>query len=208
MKKETIVISLGGSLIVPQDIDVKFLRNFKKLVSAQKKQILIVTGGGSLARQYQKAGKQLGKISDANLDLLGIEALNLNAELVRILFGKAKNVKVFGAERPGQSTDWVAVKLAQKYRSAGVVNLSNTNYVYDSDPKKNPEAKKISKISWAGYRRLIPRKWKPGLNTPFDPVASKIAENLGIEVIIMNGKPLSNLKNYLSGKNFKGTVIK
>ena len=88
-----------------------------------------------------------------------------------------------------------------------IINLSNTDYVYDSDPKKNPNAKKIEQISWKDYRALIPAEWNPGLNSPFDPIASKMSEEEGIEVVIMNGKPIDNLANYLDGKKFLGTVI-
>ena len=38
--------------------------------------------------------------------------------------------------------------------------------------------------------------------------AAKRAEELGLEVAIMNGRNLPNLEQYLSGKEFKGTVIK
>ena len=88
-----------------------------------------------------------------------------------------------------------------------IINLSNIDHVYDSDPKLNPDAKKIEKISWADYRKLIPAEWVPGLNSPFDPTASKMAEAEGIEVIIMNGKPIDNLKKCLNGESFQGTVI-
>ena len=88
-----------------------------------------------------------------------------------------------------------------------IINLSNTDYVYDSDPKKNPQAKKIEKISWADYRALIPKEWNPGLNSPFDPIASEMAQKEGMQVIIMNGKPIDNLAKYLNGEKFSGTII-
>ena len=76
-----------------------------------------------------------------------------------------------------------------------------------SDHTAEPNAKKIENISWAEYRKLIPSEWNPGLNSPFDPIASEMAEREGIEVVIMNGKPIDNLKNYLDGSVFLGTVI-
>ncbi len=71
----------------------------------------------------------------------------------------------------------------------------------------NPNAKKIEKISWADYRKIIPTKWTSRLNSPFDPTASEVAEAEGMEVVIMNGKPIDNLANYLNGEKFLGTVI-
>jgi len=80
-------------------------------------------------------------------------------------------------------------------------------HLYDSDPKKNPQAKKIEKISWADYRALIPKEWNPGLNSPFDPIASKLAEELKLKVVIINGKHLKRLEDFLNNKKFIGTII-
>jgi uridylate kinase len=209
--EETIVISLGGSLIVPDNIDVDFLKDFKKLILShieKGKKFVIITGGGKICRRYQDVAKKISNPIDTELDMLGIKALNLNAELVRILFRECKNVEIFGAEKPGNSTDFVAVSLAKKNNAKIVINLSNTDYVYDSDPKINLNAKKIEKISWIDYRKLIPKEWNPGLNSPFDPIASEMAEKEGMEVIIMNGKPIDNLAKCLNGEKFFGTVIK
>lgn len=205
-----IVISLGGSLIVPDNIDAGFLKDFKKLILSEVekgKKFSIITGGGKICRRYQEVARELSSPTDEELDMLGIRALNLNAELVRILFRDCDQVTISGAEKPGSSTDLGAVFLARENNAKVIINLSNTDYVYNSDPRKNPNAKKIEKISWVEYRKLIPAEWNPGLNSPFDPVASKTAEEGGMEVVIMNGKPISNLANYLNGEKFLGTVI-
>lgn len=223
---ETIVISLGGSLIIPDQIDVAFLKNFKKLILAEVakgKKFLIITGGGKLCRRYQEATKEITNPSRDNLDWIGIASLKLNAELVRVIFDEfaseqivlnpselfsfEKPIVVGAAYRPGGSTDWDAVLGARTIKAKKIINLSNVAYVYDSDPKKNPEAKKFEKISWKDYRKLIPEDWDPGLNLPFDPTASKLAEESGMEVIILKGEPLSNLENCLQGKEFQGTTI-
>lgn len=224
---ETIIISLGGSLIIPDNLDVDFLKEFKTFILSQVvqgKKFVIITGGGKLCRRYQEAAKEITKTDDTDLDLIGIRALNLNAELLRVIFKDHANAKIeytrenpvtfeksiiiCGAEKPGSSTDLGAVWLAKGLNAKKVVNLSNTDYVYDADPKINSQAKKIEKISWADYRKLIPAEWNPGLSTPFDPMASKFAEEAGIEVAIMNGKPITNLANYLNGEAFLGTIIK
>src|SRR3989344_1330474 len=206
--EKTIIISLGGSLIVQEEIDIDFLRDFKNLVleeTKKDKKFLIITGGGRVCRKYQNVAKMLSSPSDTELDMLGIRALNLNAELIRILFRGHDKVTVYGAEKPGNSTDLGAVVLAKNNKAKTVVNLSNIDYAYDKDPQKYPDAKKIEQISWTEYRKLIPTEWSPGLSTPFDPIASETAEREGIEVIIMNGKPISNLANYLNGEKFLGT---
>ncbi len=209
MKDETIVISLGGSLIVPDQIDIDFLKDFKSLILsyvAKGKKFLIITGGGKICRRYQDAAKKISSPTDFELDMIGIRALNLNSELVRVLFKESENIEIFGAEKPGSSTDLGAVLLAKKNKTKVVINLSNIDYVYDKDPRKYSDAKKIEKISWSEYRAMIP-EYSPGLNSPFDPIASKEAEESGLEVVIMNGKNLKNLEKYLAREKFMGTVI-
>lgn len=223
---ETIIISLGGSLIIPDNLDVDFLKAFKDLILshvAKGKKFVIIAGGGKLCRRYNDAAKEVATPSNEDLDWLGISTLRVNAELLRVMFSQYahkevvinltqpfsfdKPIVVGSAFRPGWSSDWNAVEAAKMVEAKKVINLSNTDYVYDSDPKINPNAKKIERISWKDYRALIPKEWNPGLNTPFDPIASKNAEEGNIEVMIMNGKPIDNLANYLNGDQFLGTVI-
>lgn len=225
--KNLVIISLGGSLIIPDGIDIKFLNDFRELILAQVKdgkKFVIVTGGGKVCRRYQNAAKEISNPSNEDLDWIGIASLKLNAELLRVIFGKYAHDKVIpnlsksfsfekpivigSAYEPGQSTDWDAVLAAKNIGAKKMVNLSNTDYVYDSDPKINPNAKKIERISWAEYENLIPKDWNPGLNTPFDPIASKQANIIGLEVAMLNGNNIENLKNYLDNKKFIGTVIK
>ena len=227
MKDEIIIISLGGSLIIPDEIDINFLKEFKQLILAQTekgKKFVIVTGGGKLCRNYNNAGKEISEISNENLDWLGISSTRFNAEFIKTLFEDLaeeqiildptlpikfdKSIVLGGGWKPGNSTDFVAVVLGKNLGAKKIINLSNTDYVYDSDPKINKEAKKIEKIFWAEYRKLIPKEWNPGLNSPFDPIASEMAEKEGMEVVIMNGKPIDNLAKYLNGEEFLGTVIK
>ena len=223
---ETIIISLGGSLIVPDNVDVSFLKDFKALILSQinkDKKFIIITGGGKVCRRYQDALKEISNPSNEDLDWLGIYATQFNAEFLRLNFEGFTNSEiitdptakvefnkpiVIGAGwKPGCSTDLDAIILAKNVGAKKVINISNIDYVYDSDPKVNPNAKKIENISWAEYRSIIPKEWNPGLNSPFDPIASKMAEEEGIEVVIMNGKPIDNLAKCLNGEKFLGTVI-
>ncbi len=226
MQEEIFVVSLGGSLIVPEDIDTEFLKDFRELVLSQVekgKKFVIIAGGGKLNRKYNDAAKIISNPSNEDLDWLGIASLRLNAELLRVIFGDfaygevvtnltkpfpfEKPVVIGSAFGPGRSSDWNAVQAAKTVGAKKVVNLSNIDYVYDSDPKVNPSAKKFERISWQDYRALTPKEWNPRLSSPFDPVASKGAEEESMEVVIMNGKPIENFKNYLEGEKFLGTII-
>ncbi|MFA5841264.1 MAG: UMP kinase [Candidatus Paceibacterota bacterium] len=224
--EETIVISLGGSLIIPESLDLDFLKNFKALILshvAKGKKFIIITGGGKICRKYQEAAKELSSPSSVDLDWIGIASLKLNAELMRVVFGEYAHGKVIddlsipftyekpillgSAYEPGRSTDYDAVEGAKTLGAKKIINLSNTDYVYDADPRVNPEAKKIEEISWENYRAIIPKEWNPGLNSPFDPIASKMAQEEGMTVFIMNGKSIENLDKCLNGEKFLGTVI-
>lgn len=225
--KKIIVVSLGGSLIVPGEVDWKFLKNFRNLILRFIKngqRFIIVAGGGNIARRYQSAISKISKITNEDRDWIGIHATRLNAHLLRTIFRKwshprinknpyhrfdfQEKILVGSGFKPGWSTDYDAVMLAKEYGSKTVVNLSNISYVCNKDPKKFPDAKKLKKISWKEFRDIVGNKWDPGLNAPFDPIASKMAQEEKMEVIIMNGKNLNNFEKYLKGKKFEGTVIK
>jgi len=225
-ERERVVVSVGGSLIVPDGIDVEFLTNFKTLILEKVQRGLtfsIIAGGGKTARRYQEAANAVTPLSRHDLDWIGIHSTRLNAQLLRNIFVgyahsqiiKNPTIDIEAEEpliiaagwQPGCSTDYDAVLVAKNIGASRLVNLSNIDYVYDSDPKKNPNAKKIEKISWADFRNVIPKEWDPGLSSPFDPVAAKEAEALGLEVAIINGEKLQEFSNYLDGKPFIGTII-
>ena len=225
-ERERIVVSVGGSLIVPDAIDTDFLLKFKTLVLEKVQRgftFSIIAGGGKTARRYQSAANLVTPLSRQDLDWIGIHSTRLNAQLLRNIFvGYAhpqvvKNptididvdepIVIAAGWQPGCSTDYDAVLIAKNIGATRLVNLSNIDYVYDSDPRKNPAAQKIEETSWAEFRKLIPEEWDPGLSSPFDPVAAKEAEALGLEVAIINGAKLEEFSNYLDGKAFIGTVI-
>ncbi len=225
LDKKGIVFSLGGSLVVPKRIDWKFLRRFRnfilKLIPLTKR-VVIVVGGGNLSREYNKAAELIAKISDKDLDFLGISATKLNAELIRVILSKQSFEKVVNRPRkirtkkqiivasgwkPGCSTDKDAVLWAKHFNISSIINLTNIDFVYSADPKKDPHAQPLGKIGWKDYLKIIPSNWSPRLSTPFDPVASRIAKKNKIRVVILNGYNLRNIWSYFRGKGFKGTVI-
>jgi uridylate kinase len=227
--QETIVLSMGGSLIIPNGgVDTQFLKKLNTFIREQIKhnrRFLITIGGGKTARDYRDAGKSvIGKLTNEDLDWIGIHATRLNAHLVRTIFQDIAHPRIIenydrrltnwnepiaiGAGwKPGWSTDYCAVLLARDYKASVIINLSNTDWVYDRDPNKFKDAKIIKKTTWDFFETLTGDTWIPGMNLPFDPIASKLAKKLGLTVITTNGSNFSNLKNILEGENFKGTVI-
>ncbi|MCK5107218.1 MAG: UMP kinase [Nanoarchaeota archaeon] len=227
MAEEIIVLSLGGSLIVPNKIDEKYLANFRNFIEeeiANGKRFIIVCGGGKTCRTYGASIKKLVNITPTELDLLGIEATKLNAKLIQILLHefsypeiiinptkKIKNFKekvlIAAGWKPGFSTDYDAVMLAKQFKAEKIINMTNIDYVYNKDPKKYKTAKPFVQLNWNNYLSLIRNDWIPGANIPFDPVASKEAKNNNMNVFIVNGKNLINLKHLIDGEDFKGTKI-
>ncbi|MBI5732024.1 MAG: UMP kinase [Candidatus Magasanikbacteria bacterium] len=227
LNKKIVVLSLGGSLIAPPvGFNLKFLNGFKKLILDFIKtdyRFIIVCGGGATARNYQTAARELGELTAEDIDWIGIHATRLNAHFMRTIFRQWANPRVIkdptkeikwtekiliGAGwKPGWSTDYDAVKLAELYGAKKVVNLSNIEYVYDKDPRQFPEAKKFTEMSWTEYRGIAGNKWDPGANWPFDPVASREAAKAGLEVIVMNGNNLPEAAKAIKGGKFKGTII-
>jgi uridylate kinase len=116
-------------------------------------------------------------------------------------------VLVAAGWKPGFSSDNDAVLLAERFDADQVINLSNIEQVYTDDPRKNPDAVPIDKISWADFRAIVGDKWAPGKNVPFDPVASQLAARIGIQVICTSGRNLDNLRKLLRGEHFLGTTI-
>lgn len=228
MKSTTVVISVGGSIVVPNgEINVEFLKEFKKSLVAHAKKgwkFVIVVGGGGTARSYQGAAKAVGDVASDDLDWLGIHSTRLNGHLMRTVFRDIahpvmykdptrvphrfkEHVLVAAGWKPGWSTDYVATRIAKRLGAKIVLNLSNIDYLYTADPRKDKNATPICEITWKDFRKMVGNKWDPGMNAPFDPIASRLAHNAGIQAILLNGLNLANLSNVLDGKSFIGTVI-
>ena len=153
LKTDVVVISLGGSLICPDGLDVPFLKKFRALIEDfPEKKFGIVCGGGKLARNYASGASEITAVSEKDLDWIGIRATHLHAEVVRSLFDDfaypeiivnptkklrtKKMILVAGGWKPGWSTDMDAVLLAKNIGAKLVINLSNIDHVYDKDPRK------------------------------------------------------------------------
>ena len=222
-------MSVGGSLIVPDAIDTKFLTQLKNLIerqmSAYGRRFIIIAGGGKTARRYQDAAAQVTELDPEDLDWIGLHATRLNGHLLRTIFRdtafpeiitnpddilkvpKSAKLVVAAGYRPGASTDLRAVQIACHRKATKLINLSNIDYVYTDDPRRNPDAEKIEDITWKEFRKLIPSEWNPGLSSPFDPVAARTSESNNIEVSIINGSRIDAIEDCLEGRPFVGTRI-
>ncbi len=230
-EKDTIIISLGGSLVAPGGIDLGFLKNFKH--SLQKylktKRFFILVGGGKICRNYQKALLEFGAKNNER-DRIGVIVTRLNAEVVKQLFSNyafkkiienpnkkiktSKNILIGAGWKSGWSTDYVSAQIAKTYNVKTIINLTNIDYVYDLPagrqakiPVDFSSARPLEKVDWKTFRQIVGDTWTPGLSMPFDPRASKVAEKLKLKVIMINGKNLERLEDFLNNKPFIGTTI-
>ena len=224
---KTIVISLGGSIIVPDGIQVTFLKKFKEFILKflrEDYQFIIVAGGGKTCRKYQKAAALITQLNDEDKDWLGIHATRLNAHLLRTIFKKeaypvvldspykpvkGKNQRLFIASgwMPGWSTDYDAVLLAKRFKATKIINASDIDYIYDKDPDEFKDARPVKEMKWSDYTKIAGKKWIPGMKVPFDPIASRVAKNSKMTVIFTKGTDLKNLAEIIKGNNFNGTTI-
>lgn len=225
----TTVVSLGGSIVAPEKPDIPFLKGFfelarEHLTDDSGRRLILVVGGGGPAREWQRAYREVSARADREAqDWVGIMATRMNAQLIKSIFGDLcprevvidptavdvfpGRVLVAAGWKPGFSTDYDAVLLAEKFGAERVVNLSNIAKVYTADPRKDPLARPIDSIGWKEFRALVGEEWEPGKNVPFDPVASRKAAEIGLRVICAAGRDLPNFKAILDGKAFEGTVI-
>ncbi|MCK5201757.1 MAG: UMP kinase [Spirochaetales bacterium] len=223
------VLSVGGSIVAPDAVDRDFLINFKQAIMGYldgdpNRKLVFVVGGGGPARSYQKAYRDIVENPNpASQDWIGIMATRLNGELLKGIFADdcpepvvtdPTSIKTFRGRilvaagwKPGFSTDNDSVLLAENIGADTVINLSNIKKVYSADPKLDPHAVPLDNISWAEMKKLVGDKWTPGVNVPFDPVATRRASELGLKVITAAGNDIENMKRILTENDFEGTTI-
>jgi uridylate kinase len=228
MKKQVIVLSLGGSLIIPNEIDLSYLLKLKKVLlkNSKKYKFVIVCGGGSIARTYISALKK-AKISETLQSYSGISATRSNARFMNYLFNKdakygipsttetlekylkKQNIVFCGAleYKPNQTSDSTTATLAKHFKTV-FINLTNIAGLYDKNPVEYKDAKFIPKITWKEFLQMANKiKYSPGQHFVLDQKAAKIICQNKIPTYIMGNNP-KQLNNFLNNKSFTGTIIK
>ena len=224
--KKIIVISLGGSLIIPDEVDYKFLNEFKRVIEKHSNtKFIVVCGGGSVARKYINALAQTGKKEEFQ-SYAGISATRMNARFVSYFFGydpekgiphtlqtlkkylRKRNIVFCGAleYKPNQTSDATAAEIAASLK-ADFINLSNVSGLHDKNPKEYKNAKLIPYISWTDFLIMVNKlKFKPGQHFVLDQTAAKIIKENKVETYLI-GSDMKQLDNFLNGKKFIGSII-
>ena len=221
---QSIVISIGGSVILSKEADIVFLEKLANLLKKLSKQykIFIIVGGGKIARTYIKLGRDL-KFNEEVLDEIGIDMTRVNAKLLAHIIkdsnkkiphttDEAKNVDepivVMGGTTPGHSTDMVGAELAEKIKAVRYVIATNVNGIFDKDPNKYNDAKQLKEVKIDRLIQKYGSSWDAaGKNIIIDGPALKIIKRAGLITYVVNGKRLDQLEKALIGQSFDGTKI-
>jgi len=229
---KTIIFSLGGSIIVPNKVDYLFLGKFKKLLLRLSKnaKIVVVCGGGKIARDYIKALEKEGA-SSYERAYMGVECTRLNALLLATFLGNKANQKVPTSPKEFMrfyrkfrivvlggaleafhidttTTDGTTAYVAVKLKAKEFINLTNVNGLYDKDPRLFRNAKLIKEISYKDFEVMMRKvKEKPGQHFILDSYAARLVRKKRIKVVILDGRNVKNVENYLNKRKFVGSVI-
>lgn len=218
-----VVISIGGSIIASPTPNLDYIKSFSNVLIRLRNEgckIGVVTGGGKLARDYIAAARAIGSNDDDFLDEMGIAATRMNAQLLIAALGENahkkiptdyecsfKKILVMGGTKPGQTTDAVAAKLAAKCRANLLVIATNVAGVYDSDPKKNPSARKFDSLTSAQLIKIVGTKYEPGMVGAVDPIAADVIRRKKIKTVVLDGRKAENIERAVRGGEHGGTVI-
>lgn len=182
--------------------------------------MIVVVGGGTIARQYIDAAKKIGLTHDEQ-DSIAIQASRLNAKLVAIALGTTKvslsprgavsdvekqRVAVMGGLRPGITTDTVAALVGEVWHSDLIVKASDQHGIYTTDPRKDSYAQLLSTISYAKAVEILGGKHSPGIHSIVDPVAVRLIAKKRLKLVVVNGAQPENVLKAINGENIGTTV--
>jgi uridylate kinase len=221
---KSIVISIGGSVILSEEADVFFLRKLASLLKKISKQykIFIIVGGGKIAREYIKLGRELD-FDEKTLDSIGIDITRVNAALFANIINESNKkipcstdeaeamdnpIVVMGGTTPGHSTDMVGAELAEKVGADLFIIATNVDGIYDKDPNKYDDAKQLEKVKIDDLIKNYGTSWESaGKNMVIDGPALEIMKKAKLLTYVVNGKRLDQLENAITGRSFDGTKI-
>ena len=223
---EKVVVSIGGSVLIPDKDDAVFIGKLANVLRdvSKKVQLAVVCGGGKIARYYTNTGRDLNGTTYQR-DILGIGATRLNAELLRIALGECSydgvphtvdeaakaflsgKIVVMGGTEPGHTTDAVATMLAGGVGAKRVVNATSVDAVYSDDPKKDPDAKRFSELTIKELSDIIYDEHDAGRSSVFDPLGVKLAMRDRIDILVVDGRDLDEIRDAILGNKIKGTFV-
>jgi uridylate kinase len=220
-------ISLGGSLLTREGMTESFQKYASMLKELHEKghQLIVVCGGGRQARRWINLAKELGA-DEYMQDRLGIHATHLNALFLIAALGDSAHphihrrgsevrnnigdkILVGGGHLPGSSTDYRAVLFAEAVGADRVINATDVDGVYDRNPKLNPDAVKLDRITHYWLEKIIldNAEQAPGEYGLFDLKAVRRAKKLKIPLIFVDGTDPEEISRAVEGGH-NGTEVR
>jgi uridylate kinase len=223
---KTVVISLGGSILIPT-LEKNKIKEYVPVLEeiAAHHRLFVVVGGGGEARRYITVSRNLG-IDEGTSDEIGILITRLNANLLIAALGdqaypkvaeshaeakkfaESKKIVVMGGITPGQTTDAVAAVLAERVGASVFINVTSVDGIYSADPKKDKKARRFESLT---PRQLLDIVGKAGLgagsNIVLDIVAARVVERSHIPLLVLDGREPENLSRAILTGDYTGTVV-
>ena len=225
-----VVLSVGGSVILGDDasLDASYLSDLADLLRdfGRGTRLAVTTGGGRVAREYIRLGRALG-LTEVELDEVGIDVTRIHARILATRIGPPTPARpptttaeaahelhraspvILGGTEPGHTTDGVAAMLAVRLRADRLVNATRVAGLYDADPLEHPRAKRLEKVGWEEFRRIVHASAgnEAGPQFVFDRLGADQLHRAKIPMAIVDGRDLPNLRRALEGGEFVGTRV-
>lgn len=222
---DKVVVSVGGSVLIPGNNDSEYISRLAGMLSSVKDevQLAVVCGGGRTARYYATTGRELGG-DTYQLDIMGIAATRINAQLLGVALGdmpervpetaaetarasEPGRIVVMGGTEPGHTTDAVAMMVAREMGADRVVNATAVDSVYTADPRKDPNAEKIPRMTIERLGELVYKEHDASASSVFDPLGVQIARESRIDISMVDGRNVEELRKAILGQPFDGTFV-
>jgi len=221
-----ILIRIGGS-VVATPVNINLIGKYAEILKELKEkghEVVVVVGGGALARDFIKIAKELG-LEEKDQDDLAISVSRLFAQLFAKMLGESScervplsveeavecleggKIAVLGGLKPGMTTDTVAALIAERINADMLIKATDQEGVYNKDPRKYSDAVKLDKLRFEDLPQVLAeKKHKAGIHQILDPEAVKVLKVKRIKVLVLNGYKPENILLAVEGKNV-GTLI-
>lgn len=221
-----IVLRIGGS-VVASPVNTELMKKYADVVLELKKQnheVVVVVGGGTLAREFIATAKNLGLAMQAQ-DEIAISVSRLYAQLFLKTLGNVAcdkvaltledaaadlregKIVVMGGLKPGITTDAVAALVAERVNGELLVKGTDQEGIYTKDPRKYSDAAKLDHLSFDDLQGVFSEsQHKAGMHQIVDPEAVKVLKRERVKLVVVNGFKPKNILLAVRGENV-GTVV-
>ena len=208
-----ILLKLSGEVLMGEQefgIDPAFVSELAQEVKQAKDEgweICLVIGGGNIFRGMAGAAQGMDR---AQADYMGMLATVMNAQMDQVcepvIRRRAERhlekgrIVIFaaGVGAPYFTTDSGAALRAAEMRCDALFKGTSVDGVYDSDPKKNPQAKRYDSVT---YDRVLADNLKV-----MDASAVALCRDNNIPIVVFSIREKGNLARVLAGEGVQTIV--